>query len=178
MLFQPALADPKPGFGSAAVSSNTLTLLVKRTRAPELLQHSPAHIMSILPHTPHPASGISHQQPGGHGRPSAPPLHPPVHPGSIRQSSTITEVWDTAQQLEEKLDMHHSTQLRCLGPRSLVVALRALKRARKLIRLSGDFDMMVVPVIVTDHGAPMICFNCWRKNLSHTSGASDGTLKA
>ena len=155
--FQPSLADPvalpsagggRPGSGSGT----SMALLVRRSRAPELLQEQPVHVVTM-------------QQPrGGHHYPQPPSLaaaaagsharhHQDLSQSSgdpaVRQSATVSEVWDAAQQLVDKLDTYLSAQLQCLrGPRGLVVAMRALKRARKLIRLAGGgFDLVVSPQV-------------------------------
>ena len=158
--FQPSLADPValPSAGGGRPGSGTsMALLVRRTRAPELLQEQPVHVVTMQQshgghHYPQPPSAAAAAA-GSHAR-----HHQDLSQSSgdpaVRQSATVSEVWDAAQQLVDKLDTYLSAQLQCLrGPRGLVVAMRALKRARKLIRLAGgDFDLVVSPQVSSGSG--------------------------
>ena len=150
--FHPTLVDPSPGL--AVGSSSLLTLLVRQAKTPELIRRPPSCILST------PSLNMSSM---ATGRPFSSTR---TVPDSVRHSMVTEAVQGTAQQLVEKLDIHTSCQLQCPGPKGLVIALRVLKRARKLIRKSGDYDLLIIPEILTDYDRPRICFNCWRKKLS------------
>jgi hypothetical protein len=164
--FQPAVldppSDPSPG-PSAGGNNGILTLLVRQAKTPELLRHLPTNTLFTRSHAIHSHDGESALKAGGrlfagHARDS-----PGDASNSRHSEATLLSVHDTARELVERLDMHESSQLQCLGPKSLVVALRALRRARKLMHRTGVFDLLVVPMILTDYDRPMICFNCWKR---------------
>ena len=128
-----------------------------------LLRYLPSNTLFTRSHALHSHVGESALKAGGrlfagHARDS-----PGDASNSRHSEATLLSVHDTARELVERLDMHESSQLQCLGPKSLVVALRALRRARKLMHRTGVFDLLVVPMILTDYDRPMICFNCWKR---------------
>lgn len=84
-------------------------------------------------HSPFHSGGSTNRRGTGGGTGSG--RHSPY--ASIPRSSTMDEVWGITDQIVERLDSHAMTQLRCTSPRSLVVAFRAIKRARKLLQLAG-----------------------------------------
>ena len=120
-------ADPKT---TALPLASSMTLLVRKTRVPELLLQRPMHIMSIAstptamhaPHhvavhhhdhhhqDPHHKPHLDHQSHQSHQARAQP--HDRHSPSMLLYSSTITEVWDTAQHLVEKLDDDASVQVR------------------------------------------------------------------
>lgn len=142
IFFQPVPSDPVQG-----VPRGGLALLVSRCKAPELLRQRPSCIIDG-------AAAIS-------ALPQAASAATTSSGGSPTSPSSSNEAWDMARLLAQKLDGHALIQLRSASPRSLVTVLKALKRARKLLTMGG-LDLLVTPHIVTEHGRPTICFNCWR----------------
>ena len=41
--------------------------------------------------------------------------------------------------------------------------MRALKRARRAVKVTGEHDVMVYPVILLDQSHPVICFNVYQR---------------
>ncbi len=62
---------------------------------------------------------------------------PPRNAHAQASQSPASEVWESAAVLADMIEAQSRVQLRCASPRSLIVAFRVMKKARKIMKLNS-----------------------------------------
>ena len=110
---------------TAAGMASSMALLVRKTRVPELLLQRPLHTMSVATtpmaahvpsaHNSHHSRSLPHHYQHRHHRHHHHNAAPAaVAMPSMRYSATISDVWDTAQHLQDKLSLDSAVQVKHL----------------------------------------------------------------
>ncbi|GAX78056.1 hypothetical protein CEUSTIGMA_g5498.t1 [Chlamydomonas eustigma] len=129
-------------------NKNSFTLLVKKAQAPEMLQYQATHEICLT------SVGYT------------------AAACDAERVSMKAEVVDAVQNLTGKLDAHGMAQLKCAGPRSLIVAFKALKECRRIIKREGSFDLVAAPHIIQEKDVAIISFSCWRRRIQVVTSLS------
>lgn len=84
---------------------------------------------------------------------------------NLSPSDMLREVRALADSLVNKVDGNNVACIESHGPTELIVALRALKIARRIVRSDGsDQDLYISPQVTNDKNQSLICFHCWVKS--------------
>jgi hypothetical protein len=101
----------------------------------------------------------------------------PTHIDNPSPSEMLQQARGLADQLLSRVDKNTMACIESENPTELIVALRALKIARKIVRSEGNEDLYISPQVV-NYGRhhSIISFQCWVKSTQTPSDSHSGSM--